>query len=333
MRRLLRLIVRVCAAVLLLAGIGLLASACQAQRREALVVAEAAAATGRFVRAGDVDLFVQEAGPVHGPAVLLVHGTGAWSETWRESMTALAAAGYRAIAVDLPPFGYSQRPASHDYTRHAQGERLVALLDTLEVDDVILVGHSFGAGPTVEAALVAQDRVRALVLVDAALGIRPDHEAPAPPSLPVRALLAVPPIRDAVVAAFLTNPALTRRLLQSFIDDPARATDERVEVYQRPLAVQGTTASVGAWLPNLLGSGSDAASEHEASYRAMRFPVSVIWGARDTITPLEQGYHLVAITPGAELLLLDDVGHIPQLEDPAAFNALLLQAVARARGQ
>src|SRR6185503_15135332 len=161
--RLLRLLPRLVIAALLLASIALLASVCQAQRREVLTAAEAAPTTGHFVHAGDVDLFVQESGPPQGPAVLLVHGTGAWSETWRESMTAFAGAGYRAIAVDLPPFGYSQRPASGDYSRRAQGERFVAVLDTLEVRDVTLVGHSFGAGPTVEAALIARGRVRALV--------------------------------------------------------------------------------------------------------------------------------------------------------------------------
>lgn len=329
MQRIIRLAMYLALGIMAIAVGGLIVAAGQAHRREVQTAAEAAPPTGRFVHAMDVELFVQEAGPPQGPAVLLVHGTGAWSETWRPTMVALAEAGYHAIAIDLPPFGYSQRPETADYTRERQGARIAAVLEALEVRDVVLVGHSFGAGPTVEAALVAGDRARALVLVDAALGVRAEGEAPSPPSMPVRALLAIPPLRDAVVAALLTNPAMARRLIQSFIDDPARATEERVEVYRRPLAVAGTTASVGDWLPSLLGPGSDAPSEQEATYRALRLPVVAIWGGRDTITPPEQGRRLVSITPGAELLLLDDVGHIPQLEDPPQFNRLLLDALRR----
>src|SRR5690349_15731868 len=63
-----------------------------AARRERDVAADAAPATGRFLVGADVRMFVQEAGPADGPLVLLVHGTGAWSETWRATLTALAAA-------------------------------------------------------------------------------------------------------------------------------------------------------------------------------------------------------------------------------------------------
>jgi alpha-beta hydrolase superfamily lysophospholipase len=81
-----------------------------AARRERESASQGAPTGGRFVQAADVQMLVQEAGDRAAPAVLFVHGTGAWSETWREAMNAVAAAGYRAIAVDLPPFGYSQRP-------------------------------------------------------------------------------------------------------------------------------------------------------------------------------------------------------------------------------
>jgi hypothetical protein len=56
-------------------------------------------------------------------------------------------------------------------------------------------------------------------------------------------------------------------------------------------------------------------------------PVVVIWGDRDTITPLEQGQRLAGLVPGAQLLVLDGVGHIPQIEAPQRFNDLLLKVV------
>ena len=321
---------------LVLAAAGLVIAALaaftwQADRREVGVAPEVAPSTGGFVKAADVMMFVQEAGPADRPAVLFVHGTGAWSETWRESMSALAKAGFRAIAIDLPPFGYSQRPDQPRYGKQDQGRRIIGVLDALEVRHAILVGHSFGGGPTMEATLLSPDRVRALVLVDAALGIGTGKDEAPPRSPLMQAFFAVRPLRDGVVATFLTNPSFTRRLLQAFIDDPARATDARVAVYQQPLTVKGSTRAIGEWLPALLAPVGVSASEDPASYRTLGMPVFVIWGDRDTITPLAQGERLAAITPNAELLVMKQVGHIPQIEDAAQFNELLLRCLGRVR--
>src|SRR5438552_12102346 len=69
----------------------------QAHARETRTRVEAAPASGRFVRAADVEVFLQEIGPSEAPVVLFVHGMGAWSEIWRESLVATAAAGFRAV--------------------------------------------------------------------------------------------------------------------------------------------------------------------------------------------------------------------------------------------
>ena len=302
----------------------------QADRREVLQADKAAPAGGRYVKAGDVEVFVQETGPAAGVPVLFVHGTGAWSEAWRGAMAAGAKAGFRAIAIDLPPFGFSRRPAQPRYGKLDQGRRIAGVLEALDLKQAILVGHSFGGGPTTEAALLAPQRVRALVLVDAALSIGSDEALAPQSSRVVDALLAVQPLRDSLVATFLTNPSFTRKLLQGFIDDPARATDAWVRLYQRPLTVTGTTAAVGAWLPALLSPAEVAASERPASYRDMKLPLYVIWGDRDSITPLDQAKRLVSLAPRSELAIMRGVGHIPQIEDAEGFNKLLLAALAKA---
>jgi pimeloyl-ACP methyl ester carboxylesterase len=311
-------------------AVTLVAFTWQAGRREIRNAHDAAPPGGRYRKAGDIELFVQEAGPADGPAVLFIHGTGAWSEAWRGPMEMLAKQGIRAIAIDLPPFGYSERPANSRYGKEDQGRRIVAILDALQIPRAILVGHSFGGGPTVEAATLAPERVRALVLVDAALSVADANADKVQGSALLSMFLAVRPLRDSVVAAFLTNPLFTRRLLQGFIDDPARATDEWVALYQRPLAVEGTTAAVGAWLPALIGPSTGAASENSATYRALTMPVYLIWGERDRITPLAQGEELAHLVPGAELTVIKQVGHIPQIEDADAFNEVLGKVIVMA---
>lgn len=296
-----------------------------ADRRETTPAPLAAPSSGSFVSGGDVNIFVQESGPETGQAVVLIHGTGAWSETWRVTMNALARAGYRAIAIDLPPFGYSQRWRSISYAKPEQGRRIATLLDSLKLQRPILVGHSFGAGPTVEAALSQPGRLAALVIVDGALDVRSADPASAPgaPSPWLMRALEFQMLRDSVVAASVTNPLFTRRLLRSFIADPQDATDEIVAVYQRPMNVTGSTTAVSRWLPQLIAAGDASPSEDPASYARLTLPVAIIWGKLDTITPLAQAQQLARLMPHAESRILE-TGHIPQLEDAAAFNAALV---------
>ena len=288
-----------------------------------------APSTGRFVQAGDVELFIQEAGPAAGDVVVLIHGTGAWSEIWRTTMERLAAGGFRAVAVDMPPFGFSERPASADYTTAVQGERIVALLQALDARRVTLVGHSFGARATVEAAMRAPDRLRGLVLVDAALGLHdasgatlaePDDTGPGI----VSAVLGVGPVRRPLVAGALTNPMMTRTLLRQLISRKDSATTARVTMLQRPLALSGSTTALGRWLQWFVRPDRPPLSGSAASYSSIAVPTLVVWGAADSLTPLPQGLAISRLLPNSRLQVLDGTGHIPAIEDPAAFNEALL---------
>jgi pimeloyl-ACP methyl ester carboxylesterase len=183
--------------------------------------------------------------------VLFVHGMGAWSELWRETLAATAAAGFRAVALDLPPFGFSQRPAGAAYGRRHQARRILGVIDALGVDRVTLVGHSFGGGPTMEAVLLAPERVRALVLADAAIGV----DAAGPGGALIPTLLGSRPLRNAILSATVANPLLTGPLLARFVARPAAVTDPRVQVPQAPLVVQGATDAFGDWLLVMPGIG------------------------------------------------------------------------------
>jgi len=253
--------VLVLAVVLILAGYRVAAA-----RRETQSRLNAAPKSGRFVQAADVELFVQEEGPTRGAPIVFVHGTGAWSEIWRGTMKVLAREGYRVIALDMPPFGYSSRPANADYGDEAQARRILGALDALHLERATLVGHSFGGRPTMQATFIAPSRVERLVLVDAALDLGrgcegaplrecasaardtiPSTEVTAP--WLVRAILGVAPVRDAVVAATLSNPRMSAWLLSKLVADrEAAVTPARVAMLQRPFVLQGWTRGLGEWL-------------------------------------------------------------------------------------
>lgn len=66
-------------------------------------------------------------------------------------------------------------------------------------------------------------------------------------------------------------------------------------------------------------------SSDPAAYHTLTMPTLLLWGKRDTLTPLSQGEHLQQILPNAELVVLPEVGHIPHIEDTEAFTVALLR--------
>ncbi|MGY4515257.1 alpha/beta fold hydrolase [Lysobacter sp. HA18] len=280
---------------------------------------------GQFVDAGGVRLFVQVSGPADRAPVMLVHGTGAWSGTWFSLVPALTKAGYRVIAVDLPPFGYSSRAIDTDFSRPAQASRLLAVLDALHVRKARVVGHSFGGGPALELALTAPQRVERLVLVDAALAL---DAAPNDPHTLACRLLAHRG-RVAVVASTATNPLWARTLLRSFVARKDAVTDARLAAYRAPLQLRGSTNALGVWAHDFACAPRTGVSTRPDDVARLAVPLHLIWGDADTITPLVQARRLDALVPGAQLDVLHGVGHIPHIEDPASFEPLLLQVLAR----
>ena len=282
---------------------------------------------GAFVDAGDTRLFVQRLGQRTAPAVVFIHGTGAWSEAWRASMQTAVAQGYQAIAVDMPPFGYSLPPAA-DYSRPRQAARLLAALDTMGLAHATFVAHSYGAATAMEALLARPGMATSLVLVDAALGL--DSPATDGRDNTLQALLRNPWLSEPISAVLLTNPDHTATLLHSFITEKDKATPDWIALYQRPLNLQGSYREVARWLPELVASRGLARSDDPEAYRTLPYPVFLIWGERDTITPLDQALRLAERIPTTRLFAIANAGHIPQIEEPGKFQEALAEALGPA---
>ncbi len=285
-------------------------------------------AGGHLVRTGYGRVFLQESGPVRARHVVLVHGTGAWSEIWRPVMRSLSGSGYHVIAVDLPPFGFSDRSPAADYSPEAQARRLWAALDSLGVGSAVLVGHSFGARATVAAAMMRVERVERLVLIDAALGLADTAPARKSNALMPRLLFSIRPVRDALVAATVTNPLMTRSLTKPLVAFPERLTDEQIDMLRLPLRQRGSTRAASDWLPGFVldpGPDVNAARRALASFRP---PTHLIWGELDTLTPIRDGLDLKRLFPCATWDALPGTGHIPGLENPGGLSRVLLSRLA-----
>lgn len=273
----------------------------------------------------------KEWGPKTGKPILLVPGAMAWSGTWRALAEPLAEAGNRVIAFDLPPFGMSDRPSAGVYSRASQAALVVGFADAMRLDRFTLVGHSFGAGATVETAFGNADRIERLVLISGA--IEPGKK---PGGSLARIMLGLNFVRPLVVASTFTNPLAINIGLKSLVSDSTIVTPELADLYSLPLYMAGTTRAVGDWLiTGFHADESETLAADRENFRRFTKSVLLIWGAEDKVTPVGIGETLAGYFPASNLEILGAVGHLPHVEKPAEVADLIADfmggAMARPR--
>ena len=331
-RRIVRFLGLTFSGALLLLVVAMLFFFTQTALRESKTYSESAPRTGMHVKVGGLDVYVQDVGPKDRLAVLFIPATAAWGGTWRGNVEAVVSAGYRAITIDLPPFGFSEKPNENSYGKVDQTKRIISVLDALDIDEVTLVGHSIAGRTTLETAFRDEARVRGLVLVSASSGISPtntESEVTTSPGLAQR-MFGLRPLRNAVMA-IVTSQYLSKYFLAGIMLDPEDATDELVRAFQAPFVVKGSSAKMGDWLYTLLTSPDDGISSNAERYQKLTMPTLLVWGKQDTIIPLAEGERLSELIPHAQFVVMDDVNHAPHLEETEEFNRILIQYLRESR--
>lgn len=269
----------------------------------------------RFVTVAGQQVYVEQAG--EGPPVLLVHGFGASSYSFRKIQPELARS-FRTLAVDLSGFGFTERPADPAaYTREGQVALLVGVLDALGVDRAHVVGHSYGGALALWMAVEHPDRVRSLVLLDSAAPTYPDDRR--------TPLAGIGPLADLFVRRAIRDANVARALRASIHDDalvtPAlvRAYAERVRVEGVVRAYRGLTAPVPRAPP--------------FDWSAVGQPALLVWGEEDTLVAVAAGRAASEWLPRAELVVLAGVGHMPMEEAPAAVLAAATEFLRRVEAE
>jgi pimeloyl-ACP methyl ester carboxylesterase len=245
----------------------------------------------------------------HGTPVVFLHGLGASMYAWRKNLAPVAAAGYRVIAFDNRGFGFSDKPAT-GYDNASYARLTVALLDSLHLEDVVLIGHSMGGAIAAEVAIAHPQRVRGLVLIGSAgLGARE--------ALVFR--LGRWPVIGPLLFAF-RGRGLTERLLKSTYADPRKVSDGDVDQYYAPVAEPEYGRALHAVLREFrldgLGGGR---------LERIGVPTLVLWGEADRLIPIAFGRALAAGIPRAAFLSVPRAGHSVQEEAPDEVNRLLIR--------
>lgn len=243
-----------------------------------------------------------------GPPVVLVHGLGGGRWSWDANVAALAAR-HRVIAPDLPGHGQSDKPAI-DYRMPTLAATLAGLLDALGIDRAALVGNSMGGLIALEAAIASPDRVSKLVLANAAGATRfPIERLPVDPRRFVGLPITIRP-PEKIVEKYI-------RFL--FVAEAGWPIDHSLAKTRETLARDDYPAQANAFLRSAIGTFDSEASKH---LDAIRCPTLVVWGDADRLLPKESP-DVFAKIPGARLERLPNVGHVPQMEAPDRFNALV----------
>ncbi len=331
MRKFVSFSVKMIAGLLLLIVLALGGFRLAAHFRETDEASALAPPNGQFVESSFGRLHVSLWGDPDGKPVIMTHGMAAWGGLWRETAQALASKGYRVIALDQAPFGFSDN-RSTDFSRSAEALRLVQVLDGLKIEKALLVGHSYGGGVALEAALRFPEKFSGMVLVCPVTGLygRKDDAPPVAGTPPL--LLRTQFMREVLISATATNPLLTRFLLGRFMFQKDSIRDDQIEILKLPLTRIGTTQSMALWFKQFIEGDTQAQSADRKMVRKNAVPVELIWGEDDTVTPIAQGDDLALLMKAPQFTRLAGIGHMPQIEAPAIFNTALTAALDRLSG-
>ena len=328
MAKLFRYLTRTLLALLIAIVIALGAFRVNAFLQEGETAAALKPDNGRFVETSLGTLHVTIWGDGNAIPVVMTHGMAAWGGLWEETAETLAKEGYRVIAVDQPPFGFSDRMDAN-FSRSRQAERLNALSDAMQLENYLLVGHSYGGGIAMETALRFPEKISGLVLVCPVLALPSPGDNVAPGTVPLP--LRFDWLGETLVAATVTNPFLTGFLTKRFMHVKSALTERHVQILQRPMKLLGNTKYMAMWLQQFVAGDQNALSRDRETLRAQPLPVSLIWGERDTVTPIAQGDDLSDLLSPVSFRRLAETGHMPQLEQPALFNRHLLELLQEFR--
>ncbi len=270
-----------------------------------------------FIEVSDLEIHYRKWKAINGKEIniLLVHGLGASTFSWRYTAPVLQEEGFRVIAVDLPGFGLSERKAGLDHSPEGRGELLWAMLEELHSSKQWnLVGHSMGGATVTAMALQKPDQTKSVTLAAGALaGFEPSF---------FTSLLKYPPVSQWVRvlgSRFLLDEGRVEQLLASAYG--RQPTEHEIKGYYLPLTIEKSDAVLADLLKTVPESLLDRLDKLDR-------PVLCIWGEDDAWVPVEHGKKLDRLLPISDLIIMPGEGHCPMETAPDKFDNKLIDFLA-----
>jgi len=254
-----------------------------------------------------------------GPVLLLLHGIAGSSRTWRDVIPRLTDR-FTVIAPDLTGHGHSEKPVG-DYSLGAFASGIRDLLEVLSIDRVTVIGQSFGGGVAMQLVYQHPERCERLVLVDSGgLGREVSW---------LLRLMALP-------GSEYVMPVIFPSFVRDWGDNLFRMIDERgirlsriTEMWSAyaSLAESENRQAFARTIKSVIDPGGQTVSAMDRLYLASPMPTLIIWGDRDDIIPVSHAYAAHQAMPGSRLVIIEGVGHFPQIEAPEQFVDALVDFI------
>jgi magnesium chelatase accessory protein len=274
-------------------------------------------AASRFVEAGGLSWHVQETG--RGPTLLLLHGTGASTHSWRDLLPLLAR-DFHVIAPDLPGHGFTEAPERDRLSLPAMARGLAALLGKLGVEPEGIVGHSAGAAIAMQMVLTRAIEPACLISLNGALLPFKGVASQLFPS--VARLLVLNPL----VPRFFAWRAGSADAVTQLLEGTGSRLDARgQELYQRLFSnrvhIASTLGMMANWDLETLGRG----------FGRLDLPVLLVVGAGDRAVPPADAREVARRLPDARIETVPGAGHLVHEEKPAEIAVLIGAEMLRHR--
>jgi len=275
-----------------------------------------APAPSQFVTLEGMQVHLRDEGRRDDPLpILLLHGTSASLHTWEGWVGALKAQR-RVISLDLPGFGLTGPFPDGDYRVEHYSRFLTTLLDHLDVPRVIVAGNSFGGQLAWRFALEQPQRVARLVLVDAAGYPRNAT------SVPLAFRLAQVPALAPLMANLLPR-SMIEASVRNVYGDPDKVDEALIDRYYELALRAGNRQALRRRFAQA------PSGEAHGRIAELNLPTLILWGGRDGLIPPDNAERFRRDIAGSRLVVFDDLGHVPQEEDPARTVAALTSFLYR----
>jgi pimeloyl-ACP methyl ester carboxylesterase len=256
--------------------------------------------------------------------VVLIHGLGGTKSSFYETVSALTPR-YTVHSIDLPGFGGSSKSARAPYDPAWFSRAVVRFMDAQGIRRAHLVGNSLGGRVALEVGLSAADRVNSLSLLTPSLAWRKRRGL-----VPLVKLLR-PEL--AAIPHTLTT-ALVRRQFWGMFGQPERlhpsvadlAAEEFVAGYRDPSARVAFSAAAR----HIYLEEPDGPNGFWTRLAELRPPALFVWGDEDPLVPLAFCAHVSETLPRAQQVVLNECGHVPQVELPEDTNGVIADFIASA---
>lgn len=268
-------------------------------------------AASQFITAAGLNWHVQVMG--QGPVVLLVHGTGASTHSWR-GLAPLISERTTVVAMDLPGHGFTQRPrCAEGLSLPGMAQALHGLLQTMDVTPTVVVGHS--AGAAILARMCLDKRVAPLATVAVNGAMLRLRSVRGTLFSPLAKLIAPSSLVPRLFARRAANCAVVRRLLQatgSTIDAVG------IHLYARLISCEAHVAAALAMMANW------DLTQLERDLPKLTTPLTLVVGGNDrTISPEEQ-LRVCDLVGATRAVYLRGLGHLAHEERPAEVASIIL---------